>query len=88
MNNSHFHVDLIVFVLETCHAFLPNFSIGSSSLLPYYFRSLCSTIVSCLSTMIICNCSLNMENIINTDSVSMLLYSNVSRYILICDHGQ
>jgi serine/threonine-protein phosphatase 2A regulatory subunit B' len=35
MNSSHFQVHLTVPVLETCHAFLPNFSIGSSSLFPY-----------------------------------------------------
>jgi serine/threonine-protein phosphatase 2A regulatory subunit B' len=49
MNSSHFHsyfqVDLTVSVLETCHAFLPNFTIAASSLFPYCFRSLCSTIV-------------------------------------------
>jgi hypothetical protein len=89
MNSSHFQVP----ILETPRAFLPTFFVGSSSLFPYCFRSMIQQLFSCLSTLITCNRSLNMEDIVNTDSVSLgisiLIYSlctwvyNRSKYMLI-----
>jgi serine/threonine-protein phosphatase 2A regulatory subunit B' len=66
MNSSHFQVP----ILEIRCAFLPIFFVDSSSLFPYSFRSLIQQLFSCLSTLNTCNWSLNMEDIVNVDSVS------------------